>query len=248
MNRSRRRSNSFSSIRSLTQRGASAPSGFSSSLLAEPGHGAVEVMQIEPLGAGDVVVLHPRRAVAIRSRDEQPMQRGDEHGALDRKLERALLQQIAQDVGDAEPLPDPAEQHRSADPLGGDRQRAFASSSSAWIEQHLVGELGARGDQRGERAGGGQFVGAAEIGDHRLAHRRAVALVLDDLHVAALAGLLEAEEHGPLTTEHHGIRVVCQISSAKIVQTWHYILRKDPLPSIISMPCKREGQFTVQVG
>ena len=52
-------------------------------LLAEPGHGAVEVMQVEPLGAGDVVILHPRRAVAIRSRDEQPMQGCDEHGALD---------------------------------------------------------------------------------------------------------------------------------------------------------------------
>ena len=39
-------------------------------LLAEPGHGAVEVMQIEPFGAGDVVILHPRRTVAIRSRDE----------------------------------------------------------------------------------------------------------------------------------------------------------------------------------
>jgi hypothetical protein len=36
-------------------------------------------------------------------------------------------------------------------------------------------------------AGGDQFVGAAEIGDHPLAHRRAVALVFDDLHVAALA-------------------------------------------------------------
>ena len=46
------------------------------------------------------------------------MQRGDEDGALDRKLEGALLEQVAQDVGDAEPLPDPAEQQRPADPLG----------------------------------------------------------------------------------------------------------------------------------
>ena len=30
------------------------------------------------------------------------MQRGDEHGALNRKLERALLQQMGQDVGDAD--------------------------------------------------------------------------------------------------------------------------------------------------
>ena len=47
-------------------------------LLAEPGHGPVEVMQIEPLGAGDVVILDPRGAVAVGSGDEQPMQRGDE--------------------------------------------------------------------------------------------------------------------------------------------------------------------------
>ena len=64
-------------------------------------------------------------------------------------------------------------------------------------EQHLVGELGARGDEGSERTGGGQFVGAAEIGDDFLAHSGAVSLVLDDLHVAAFAGLLEAEEHGP---------------------------------------------------
>ena len=52
VNRSRRRSNSFSSIRSLTQRGASASFRLLLDLLAERGHGAVEVMQIEPFGAG----------------------------------------------------------------------------------------------------------------------------------------------------------------------------------------------------
>ncbi len=126
------------------------------------------------------------------------MQRGDEHGPLDRKPEPARLQQIGQDVGDAEPLPDPAEQHRSADPLRRNRQRAFGVLVERINQQHLIGELGPRGDEGSERAGGGQFVGAAEIGDHPLAHRRAVAFVLDDLDVAALAGLLEAEEHGPL--------------------------------------------------
>jgi hypothetical protein len=75
-------------------------------------------MQLEPLGAGNVVILNPRSAVAVRSGNKQPMQRGDEDGALDRKLEGALLEQVAQDVGDAEPLPDPAEQQRPADPLG----------------------------------------------------------------------------------------------------------------------------------
>ena len=125
------------------------------------------------------------------------MQGGDEHGALDRELECALLQQADQDVGDAEPLPDFAKQQRAADPLGGDRQRALGVLVERIDQQHLIGELGARGNERSERAGGGQLVGAAEIGDHPLAHGRAVARVLDDLHIAALAGPLEAEEHGP---------------------------------------------------
>ena len=125
------------------------------------------------------------------------MQGGDEDGALDRKLECALLQQADQDVGDADPLPDSAKQQGSADPLGRDRQRALGILVERIDQQHLIGELGARGDERSERAGGGQLVGAAEIGDHPLAHGRAVARVLDDLHIAALAGLLEAEEHGP---------------------------------------------------
>src|SRR5208337_850093 len=158
-------------------------------------------------------------------RDEQAMQSGDEHGALDRKLEPALLQQTIEDRANPQPLPDPPEQQGSADPLGGDRQRAFGVLVERMNQQHLIGELGARGDERSERAGGGQLVGAAEIGDHLLADSGAVAPVLDDLHVAALAGLLEAEEHGrsPRAPRNPSRR---QRSSAKIAQTWHYTLRK----------------------
>ena len=52
------------------------------------------------------------------------MQRGDEHGALDRKLNARSFSK-GQDIGDAEPLPDPTEQHRPTDPLRRNRQRAF---------------------------------------------------------------------------------------------------------------------------
>jgi hypothetical protein len=38
-----------------------------------------------------------------------------------------------------------------------------------------------------------------------LAHDGAFAFVLDDLHIAAFAGLFDAEEHGALAREHHGI-------------------------------------------
>jgi hypothetical protein len=52
---------------------------------------------------------------------------------------------------------------------------------------------------------GGELVGAAEIGNDGLAHGDAFAFVLDDLHIAAFAGLFDAEEHGALAREHHGI-------------------------------------------
>ena len=176
------------------------------------------------------------------------MQGGDEHRPLDRKLERALLEQVGQHGVDPEPLPDPAEQQRPADPLGGDRQRALGVLVQRVDQQDLIGELGARGDQRSERAGGRQFVGAAEIGDHRLAHGRAVALVLDDLHVAALAGLLEAEEHGALAIEHHEIRLAAKYQAQKLCKRGTTFCENRSPPSTISMLCEREGQFTVQVG
>ena len=76
-------------------------------------------------------------------------------------------------------------------------------------QQRLVGELGARGERRGKGAGGFELIGAAERGDDALAQGAINALVLDDLHVRAFAGLLEAEEHGgPRSGEHHGIRFV----------------------------------------
>ena len=124
------------------------------------------------------------------------MQYGDEHGPLDRKPEGAVLQEIVEDRVDPQPLPDLAEQHRPADPLRRNGERAVGVLVERGDQQHLVGEPGARGDEGSERAGGDQFIGAAEIGDHPLTHRGAFAPVLDDLHVAALAGRLEAEEHG----------------------------------------------------
>ena len=217
-------------------------------LLAEPGHGAVEVMQLEPIGARDVVVLHPRRAVAIRARDQQAVQRGDEHGALDRKPEPALLQQIIENHADPQSLPDSAKQHRPADPLRRNRQCRSSVLVERADEQHLIGELCARSDQRGECSGGGQFIGAAEIGDDLLADGCSIALVLDDLHVAALAGLLQAEEHGGSPIEHHGIRVDPNHQAQKLGGCGTTFCENHPSPQTISMPYRRRAAPTVQVG
>ena len=98
---------------------------------------------------------------------------------------------------------------RAADALGRGGQRATLVLIEGGDEHHLVGELGARGQQRSKGAGSFELVGAAERRDDALAHGSVDALVLDDLHVSAFAGLLEAEEHGgPRRREHHEIRFV----------------------------------------
>ena len=156
------------------------------------------MVEVETIDAGNVVVLHPGRAVTIRSGNEKSVQSANEDSALDRELERAVLQQITEHVGDAEPFPDPAEQQRSADTFGGNGQRSVGVLVERVDEQHLVSELGAGGEQRGESAGGDEIVGAPHIGDDGLAHRAVDALVLDHLDVGAAAGLLDAEEHDAL--------------------------------------------------
>ena len=71
------------------------------------------------------------------------MQRGDERRPLDRKLERALLEQLARMASipsRSQILPNSS---RSANPFGRDRQRAFVVLVERVDQQDLIGELGA---------------------------------------------------------------------------------------------------------
>src|SRR5271169_3616690 len=107
--RSRRRSNSFSSMTVLDAAWRQRARGLLLQFLPEPRHRSIEMVKVETFDTGNVVVRHPGRAVPIRPGNEKPVQSTDKHGALDRKLEGAMLQQFAKHIGDAEPFPDPTE-------------------------------------------------------------------------------------------------------------------------------------------
>jgi hypothetical protein len=89
-------------------------------LLAEPGHRAVEMVQLQPGDPGDLVVGHPFVAAAVRAGHKQPVQDTGKNRALDRKLKAAVLEQLIEYRGNAEPFPDPPEQQRSANARAGD--------------------------------------------------------------------------------------------------------------------------------
>src|SRR5712672_1749496 len=94
-NRSRRRANSPSSTRSLrAARRQLAGSGLIGERLAEPSHGAVEMMQLKGLSALDPVVGSPLFRSAVRARHKQPVEHRQEYRALGSKLELPACGQL----------------------------------------------------------------------------------------------------------------------------------------------------------
>ncbi len=50
---------------------------------AKPRHGLVGMVEIKPLGTGDTQAVAPFVGMAVGTRDHQPVQDGEVHGALD---------------------------------------------------------------------------------------------------------------------------------------------------------------------
>ena len=84
-------------------------------LLAQPRHRPIEVMQIEPLDAGDGVILAPAIRGAVGAAHEQPVQHGEEHRALQRKAVLAFARQLRDHRPAAGLLPQPFEHQRRPD-------------------------------------------------------------------------------------------------------------------------------------
>src|SRR3954469_7829745 len=162
-------------------------------LLAEPGHGAVELVQPEPVRARDVVVGEPLLAGPVRARDHDPVQHGGEHGALEGELEGAPAQQILDDGATAGLFPQPAEQERGPDARAGE---PIGVAGVELREDH--GALGVAGDGAGEAlegAGGGDGLLASEVLDDALLGAAALAHGLDEIEVGVAVDALLADEH-----------------------------------------------------
>jgi hypothetical protein len=86
------------------------------------------------------------------------MQGRDKDSALDDELKGPIFQEIAENLADAEPLPQLAKQQRAADPLCRNQQGSVGVFIERIDEKDLIGELGARGEQRGQGARSGKRV------------------------------------------------------------------------------------------
>jgi hypothetical protein len=126
------------------------------------------------------------------------VQHGGEEGPLDRKLEAALSEQALDHSTAAGLRPQPLEEQRSSDAFG-QHARALKVRLEGREQQNLLAVARPGGEQGSQAATCREFIGAAEGGNDLLAHGAALALVRDNLQVAAWSRLLDAEEHGALS-------------------------------------------------
>src|SRR6185437_13099886 len=167
--------------------------------LTEPGHGPVQVVQLQGLTPGDLVVGPPLVGGPVAARSEEAVQDGEEDRPLDVELEAAAIQQSLDDLPATGLSPEPLEDEGRPDASGGDGGQSPLGMGRE--QEDRVGQAGARGEQGVELTGLLELVKPAEGGDDPLAGSSALPAVLDDLEVGAGAGGLGAEEHGTLVFE-----------------------------------------------
>src|SRR5262249_2267721 len=195
--------------------------------LAQPGHRPIEMMQIEPLHAGDGVVLARAIGGAVGAAHEQPVQHSEEHRTLQREAVLAFARELRDHRPAAGLLPQPLEHQRWSDPMHGDLERRIVVGRA---QHHGLGRKArARAHQPFQLAASLQRLETPERGDHLLAHLLAVAAALDDLQIGAPGRGLAAEGHGgdSRAGAHTESRFDQEIKLNQL-KTWHYTFAKTP--------------------
>ena len=120
-------------------------------LVAQPGHGAIHVVQLQVVGTVDQVILFPALAGAVAARGAEAVQDRQKHGALNRELEMPYRQQIAEDLLASALLPESLENERWPNALRLNHGNLAVAVRGQ--EQDVLRETGTGGEQAVEVAG-----------------------------------------------------------------------------------------------
>src|SRR5712692_660458 len=161
---------------------------------SQPGHGAVEVVQLQPGGAVEGIVRLPLSGGAIAAGLEQAVQDGEEHGAFDIEAEAAVAEESADHGLPISVAPQAFEDDAGAEPLHAEGGQCAVVMGGE--EERLPGEAGAGGEEAFQSAVLLEVIEAAERGHDALVGTAVGPVVLDDLEVLAWSGRFDAEEHG----------------------------------------------------
>src|SRR6267142_3335150 len=162
--------------------------------LAEPGHGAIQVMQVQRLGARDRVVGFPLIGGAVAAAGEQAVQDGEEDRPFDRELEAAIGAELLDHGLATGVAQEPLEgEHRAQAVDADDRALTLAVGGQ---EQDLLREAGPGGEQGIELARLLEAIQPTQRHEDALPGAAVAPVVFDDLEVGPWAGVFGAKEHG----------------------------------------------------
>jgi hypothetical protein len=171
--------------------------------LAEPGHGAVEVMELQAIDTGDAVVATPLIAGAVRAGDHQPVQDGEEDGSLDGKLEAATSKQFHHPLAAPCVAPQTFEQQWRPDAPAGERWRAALIDEGQ--DHRTLGEACGGSRQAVKVTATFNVFLAPKIADDALPGPAILTDGLYQVDVGVAADTLFADEHGA-SIRSEGIR------------------------------------------
>jgi hypothetical protein len=163
------------------------------------------MVESEVVGAVDPIVLAPSVGRAVGARDHQPVQHGQEAGALQREAEAARRGQIFDHRLAAGLTPEPFEGERGTDSAGGQRRRAALVEERE--DHRALRHARGRAGQAIEVAVGLDLLLAAEVLDDPLLGAATLADALDQVEIAVGADLLLTDVHA---AKQHAKSQKCQ--------------------------------------
>jgi hypothetical protein len=163
---------------------------------AEPGHGAIEVVEVEVGGAVQQIVVFPLVGGAVTTWLEQAVQHREEDRAFNGEREVAWGQELFEHRGTAGLLPEAFKDEHGAQAEGAHRREVALLMSGE--NEEFLGEACAGPEESVDGAALLEFVEPAEGGEDRLLRAAVAPVVFDELKVGTWARLLGAEEHGDL--------------------------------------------------
>ena len=204
LNRSRRRANSSSSMRSLVRLGEGASGSGVVERLAEPAHRAVQMLQLEPRGGVDGLVTAPLKRATVGARDHEAVQYGHEHRAFDIEVMAAGGEQLAHDLLAGGLTPQAFEDECRADRDDRGVGRIVCIGGVLCEHHEALGETSCGAQELVDGAAGGEFVEPAQRCNDGLFDALAFAAILRDLKILIRADFLDTDKHAasPSLTPH----------------------------------------------
>jgi hypothetical protein len=160
---------------------------------AKPGHGTIEMVQIDVFDSGNVILPHPSFTKPVGAWAEKTLQYGGENHPLNVESKAPLFRQLTDDLCNTQFVPQLLHQQNGADFTG------VCGGALPFIQgiehQQFFREAQSGAKQGVKPAAFPKEIQAAQCRNDFLNDLASIAFILDDLQIGAVASFFSSYEH-----------------------------------------------------